>query len=392
MSGHARLSASACSRWINCPGSLALVESLPPESRNRSSKYAEEGTRLHEQAALALLGHVECADRDIQPYVTLVRDMARGHTLLIEQRVEYSAAINIPGSFGTADAIIVTNDGHELCVIDLKTGRGVEVSAEENEQLMLYALGAIETFDTVIEKDKLERIRLVISQPRLNSISEWDCTPEYLEGFRQRAMIMANRAAIYADRERDSFPGYGPLLNPGEKQCRWCAAASICPALASEVQDTIGAEFENLDAAPPSPPTDNTALALKMKAIPVVEAWCSAVRAAVEAQLLQGAPVPGYKLVEGKRGNRRWVSEKDAEEMLKSFRFTREEMYDFSLISPVGAEKLLKGAPTRWKRLSALITRTDGKPSVAPETDKRPALAVSDVSKDFEDLSSEALA
>ncbi len=397
MGEHARLSASSAHRWMQCGGSLALEESLPQEQRSKSSKYADEGTQAHSLASLALETESSCAiavatndnpawslemARDVQPYVDLVRDMSAGHTLLIEQRVEYGASIGVPGSFGTADAIIVTGDGRELIIIDLKFGMGVRVSSEENEQLMLYALGAIETHDMVIDREKLKRIRLVISQPRLGAVSEWDCSIEYLEAFRQDAskagkVAIANAAC---GREIDI-----KLLKPAEDACRFCKAASICPALAKKVEETIGAEFDNLDEQP-AVPTDNALLSLKMNAIPLIESWCKAVRAAVEAQLVQGQAVPGYKLVQGKMGNRKWEDEKVAEKLFKSFRMKTEDIYDMSLISPAVAEKRMKDSPTRWKRLETLITRTEGKASVAPESDPRPAMSVTPVSEDFEVL------
>lgn len=389
MSQHARLSASSAHRWMACPGSLALEESLPKGQREQSSKYADEGTAAHELASLALEKNESCAvvvatndhpawtlemARDVQPYVDLVREMATGHALFIEQRVDYSIAIGVRDSFGTADAIILTSDNTELMIVDLKFGRGVEVSAEENEQLMLYALGAIETYDTIIEKDKLKRIRLVISQPRLGAVSEWDCGMGYLEAFRQDAAKAASK----------TIEG-GTIYNPGEDQCRFCKAAGICPALANKIEEVIDVAFDNLDEPLPIP-TDNRLLALKMSAIGMIEDWCTAIRAAVEAQLIQGQAVPGYKLVQGKMGNRKWSDEREVEKLFKSWDLKSEDIYDMTLISPTVAEKLLKKTSTRWKVLVDLITRTEGKPSVALESDRRPALSVTPVSEDFEAL------
>jgi hypothetical protein len=129
-----------------------------------------------------------------------------------------------------------------------------------------------------------------------------------------------------------------------------------------------------------------------MDAISAIEDWCKAVRAKVEAELFAGRPVPGYKLVQGKKGNRQWTSKEEAEAMLKGFKLKVEEMYDLKLISPTSAEKLAKAAvigPRQWPKLSAYITQAEGSPSVAPESDKRPALVVTPVADAFEDLTQE---
>ena len=123
-----------------------------------------------------------------------------------------------------------------------------------------------------------------------------------------------------------------------------------------------------------------------MAAVDLVEQWCKAVRAEVESRLLQGQEVPGYKLVQGKRGARAWTSAEEAEAILKSMRLKQDEMYDLKLISPTTAEKVLKESPKRWNRIAPLISQSEGKPSVAPESDKRPALVLGAVEDDFEQV------
>jgi len=139
-------------------------------------------------------------------------------------------------------------------------------------------------------------------------------------------------------------------------------------------------------------------LAMCMAALDLVEGWCKGVRAEVERRLLAGKLLPGWKLVEGKQGNRKFADELEAESMLKSFRLKREKMYDFVLISPTSAEKLTleldeKGKPfigeKQWNKLQALITRAEGKPSVAPASDKRPAWTPPNVADDFEEVQPE---
>ncbi len=121
-----------------------------------------------------------------------------------------------------------------------------------------------------------------------------------------------------------------------------------------------------------------------MKAIPLIESWCKAIRTAVESELLSGKPVEGFKLVRGRQGNRSWTSKDEAEELLKSMRLKQEEMYSFELISPTTAEKLLKDTPRRWSKVEALITRKEGPIGVAPENDKRPAFVIAQAGEGFD--------
>lgn len=171
-------------------------------------------------------------------------------------------------------------------------------------------------------------------------------------------------------------------LNPGEKQCRFCKAKATCPALRAEVTNAVGGEPATADDFAQFMPIDTTDgigdnyLSMAMDKVGLVEDWCKAIRAEVERRLLRGTEVPGFKLVEGKQGNRAWVDQAKAEAALKALRVKADDMYDKKLISPTTAEKLLKTDAKKWAKLQELITRASGKPSVAPATDKRPALAV----------------
>ena len=157
---------------------------------------------------------------------------------------------------------------------------------------------------------------------------------------------------------------------------------ATCPALKAEISDAIGgiatpADFADLAVA------EEDDVSRAMARVELVEQWCKAIRAEVERRLFAGQPVSGFKLVEGRRGNRAWSNEAAVEKLFKSFRFKKEEMYDLKLISPTKAEKLLKTKnPGRWEKVDALTSRGDGKPSVAPATDRRPALAVSSSDED----------
>ena len=153
-------------------------------------------------------------------------------------------------------------------------------------------------------------------------------------------------------------------LNPGEKQCKFCSAKATCPALRAEVTEIVGGsaaasidEFREFAPEPVDMQTSDNYLPVAMAKVELVEQWCKAVRAEVERRLFAGQQVDGFKLVEGKRGARKWADEADAEKLLKSFRMRQDEMYDFSLISPTKAEKLFKENPKRWAKVKDLITR-----------------------------------
>lgn len=383
MAAHALLSASSSHRWLSCFGSVALTRDLPEET----SAYAEDGTRMHEAAAEMLLGQPVSVDLDdeelevVQIYVDYVTRNLGGCQLLVEQRVDYSDVIGVPDSFGTSDAIILAGDTIIIC--DLKTGRGVKVDAQENEQLMLYALGALEVFGVVGD---FQKVKVVIVQPRLDHISEWTVNVANLRVFGQHARAAAAKVI-------DMVEGRALLeLKPSESSCRWCKAKATCPALLSFVQDAVGADFDNLDAdeikTSPMGMGANS-LSVAMAAVPLVEDWCKAVRARLEAELLKGERVPGFKLVAGRNGARKWANEAEAEATLKKMKLKVEEMYDLSLITPPKAEKLAEAGvigPRQWPALQGLIVQKPGPPSVAPESDKRPAWSPAD---DFENINEE---
>lgn len=408
---HAKYSPSSAHRWMVCPGSMAL-ETLAPRAEEKPSEYAAEGTAAHELAtwvltkdapAAAYIGHQIQADGftftvdremadNVQAYADRVRDYAEDGELLVEQCMEFSEYVDHPEQFGTSDAVVLTSDGLEIQVHDLKYGRGVKVDAQDNQQAMLYALGALAEFGMVGD---FLRVRVVIHQPRLNHVSEADYTIQELMEFAKKAKQGVERCedAIHY------LEGIGNLradyFNPGEDQCRFCPAKATCPALRKEVLAAVADDFidETQPLAPQLEPAlertmDNRLLGNLLGAVDLIEGFCKAIRAAAEVELLAGREVPGWKLVEGRRGSRRWGSEQEAEDMLKSMRLKVEDMYDLKLISPTTAEKLHKAGaigPRQWPRLQELITQAEGKPSVAPADDKRPALVMTAVEDDFDD-------
>lgn len=472
---HAKLSPSGAHRWMPCPGSLFLESQYP----DRSSDAAEEGTLAHDLAAHCLKAEYNpnfwvdsdykymdhgvektariTADmaREVQKYLDYVRaQVGEGDTLMVEQRLAIFGSA-IPGQFGTTDALILQPRLRRMRKVDFKYGRGVQVYAEQNEQLMLYALGALDEFDPL--DDEYDEVVLTIHQPRLDHVDEWTVSVADLRAFEQRA-LQAGKTALSIV----SLSGGTVFLNPGDKQCKFCKAKGDCPALRDQVLATVSGDFEVVTEGgdPNAPDTvtealivlgkgeiavtiaeaekvlaaaygvapkavdfvydhesktpedffivkkptlrpaldgyeerlaalDEDHLAICMDSVDLVEGWCKATRAEVERRMLGGTAVPGWKLVQGKAGNRAWTDEEAARAALKSMRLRDDVMYDFSLISPTTAEKLhAEGTikPKQWARVQELICRSNGKPSVAPAADKRPALDIGKVEDEFSAL------
>jgi hypothetical protein len=381
---------------MRCPGSLLAEEPMP----NNSSSFADEGTAAHEfaglflseeytkEAAQALIdvlgvevnGTVWPLTKDrfepIWDYVRLVREYAKGGALYVENRVDFSNYLAQPDAFGTSDGIIVHEDEGRLTVIDLKFGMGERVDADwldkgmktrGNEQLMLYALGALYEYGWMAD---FKTVVMVISQPRLNHVSEYACSVQELLEFGEEAKAGA-AAALDPDAPRVS----------GEKQCRWCKVKGTCQTLRADVLDAVSLELSDM------PDVDADDLGSAMDMVDLVEDWAKGVREEAARRLSQGKPVTGFKLVTGRKGNRAWSNKDQAEAVLKRYRLRQNEIYDQSLISPTTAEKLLaEKFPKRWEKVQNLISRADGKPSVAPVTDKRPALVVKSVADELADL------
>ena len=408
-----------------CPGSVALSAGLtePPSS------YADEGTAAHFLAAHCLETGTEIKDyldrtillqesgdgehfeewmdqahyttgptktlnsfvvdndmvEHVGKYVSDVRRVKLGlanSELHVEQRLSIEYMTEEEEAAGTSDTVIVSDEF--LVVADLKYGMGVRVNAENNRQLKMYAASAKRKYELMHDFTK---IQVAILQPRLNHTSQHTYTLKQIEDFEgevREAVVQVNNAIDIHENGGD----LSDYLVVDEDACRWCKAKATCPKLAAFVAESIDAEFEDLTELLPLPDVvDPEVLSIKAKAIDIVEMWCKAVRGKVESVLLEGKPVPGFKLVEGKMGHRKWSDEQEAEKVFKSMRLKVDEMYDMKLISPTSAEKVLKSTPKRWARVTALITQTKGGPSVAPESDKRPAMVITQAGDEMDDLS-----
>ena len=381
MSAHAQLSPSSAVRWMSCPGSVRMCEGIP----DTSSDASLEGTMMHTVSSHCLTrgtdaaGYVGVTDPEtglilqaeqaqaVQTYVDTVRDICEttGGKLLVEQRLSIWHMTGEEDAHGTADAVILTMD--ELIVIDAKFGRGVAVDAEENPQLMMYAAAAYVEHELAYD---FKRVRMMIVQPRLNASPEWTIPVAELNEFMEDVQVSAELT-----RQPDA-----PLV-VSSKGCQWCRAKATCPAITNQIMD----DFD--DVVPET--ADERDLARIMANADMIEKWVKAVRAEVERRLLAGEPVHGYKLVQGKKGNRQWADPDAAEETLKSMRIKHDQMYDYKLASPTSIEKLAKAGdvgPRQWTKIQDLITQSEGQPSVAPESDKRPALVTSATASDFDDV------
>ena len=413
---HSYWSASKFESLMLCPGKVVLEQGAP----DSTSAYAAEGTAAHQVLtwaineglpASAYIGRIIMVeefsfevDEEMAEHVQTCLDYVEAckgpdGIVFADIRVNYSTFLDVEHhtAWGTADVIVSRDD--ELVVIDYKHGRGVEVEAERNPQMSLYALGALQAYQGVCAD--FTRVRMAISQPRVRKApSEWDCSVEELEAW----AVEEARRAVTMCRAAASNPEYNPegwaksYLRPAEKACKFCKAKATCPALREEIAVTLqGAatlpmsvdEFDNIAPVEPGATTSADFLSVALSKVDLIEDWCKAIRTEAERRLFAGEEVPGYKVVAGKKGARAWDKSVDVEALLKTMRLKDDEMYDRKVISPTTAEKLAKAGtigPRQWGKLQEVITQSEGKPHVAPLSDSRPALEIKPVADDFEKL------
>ena len=371
MSGHAErahalLSASSAHRWLACPPSAVAGEAYP----DQDTEFTREGTLAHEVAEVYAGGGrtstgyeitqemIDCAEgyRDYILELTKSDDAI----VLLEQRVDFSPWV--PDGFGTCDCILIQGD--TLTIIDYKYGVGVAVSAEDNPQMKLYALGALNDYGIALDVSKVE---MHIYQPRINNISVDSLPVDELLTWADKTVKPIAQKAIK-----------GKGTYEAGAWCKFCPHAGRCRKLTQTCTEYV--ETHSLRAAVPVLAPHEVAEVLAME--PLISLWLKRVKAQALTTMLDGGEVPGWKVVEGKLGNRKWTDEVQVAKALDEAGYSQEEVTETKLLSPAAMDKAL-GKKKVAELLDGLIDRAPGAPTIAHETDKRPVYNRAD---DFENL------
>ena len=364
---HARLSPSAGDRCLNCPPSLVLNEKFPDED----SPYAAEGTVAHKVCELKLKTELtynptifnarqktlddyieaESVDKDMQDftddYVGHVLGILRknpGADVLIEQEIELNEYI--PGCFGTADCLVMVPG--KIYVIDFKYGKHVAVSAIDNTQLKLYALGAVSMFSAIYN---FKDVELVIIQPRNGGYSNYKTTVTDLQDWAS-SFVVPNAALALSG---------GGVCEVG-KWCTFCKAKAICRAYGDKFDVTADYLVKPAELSPEE-------IAERLARFTDIEGYAKAVKAYALTQCLTGEGIPGYKAVEG-RGTRVWTDGEAAFKKANEAGFTDDLLYERVPLSLAKVEKLM-GKKLFADELGIYVYKTKGAPTLAPESDKR---------------------
>lgn len=367
---HAILSASGASRWMACTPSARLEQNF----ENKTSEYAAEGTLAHELGELKLRKELEGLSTrsfnskvkkiqedklytaDMPDYVDMYVETclervseAKAKTpdalFKIEQRLDFSEWV--PEGFGTGDFVIIADGTMEVC--DLKYGKGVPVSANNNKQMMLYALGAISEFSFLYD---IEKVRMTIIQPRLDNISTFEVTVEDILKWAEEYVRPKAELAI---------KGEGEFC--AGNHCRFCRAKAVCRARAEKNLELAQYEFQK-------PPTmDNNDIAYVLSKVDELVNWAGDVKEYALEQALKGEEFDGYKVVEG-RSNRKWSSEDDVAKVLIGQGFQENIIYTKKLDGISKIESSI-GKKEVQRLLGDYIIKPVGKPTLVPITDKR---------------------
>lgn len=363
MAQHALLSASSSHRWLNCTPSARLEEHF----ENTSSVFAEEGTAAHALAEYKLKKYLgikaempvsEFDGEELEYYtdiyvdysielITEIKKKCKDPIILIEQKLDYSCFV--PEGFGTGDLIIVADN--TLDIVDLKYGRGVAVTADDNPQMKLYAIGALVLFDFLYD---IENIRMTICQPRLENISTFEMSKDELLNWAEKELKPKAELAIN---------GEGQFI-PGE-HCRFCKARYTCRARADELMSLARHDFKL-----PSMLTEEE-IAEVLNLSQRISQWADDVYAyATEKAISEGMQWKGFKLVEG-RSNRKFINEEEVIKTCMDNGIT--DIYKQSLKGISEMEKHL-GKKRFSELLGALIEKPKGKITLVSEKDKREAI------------------
>ena len=388
---HATLSASGAKRWMSCPPSARLEERLRGIFGEKSTPFAEEGTKAHSLAELKLLREKGRLGEDdgindfnydlrrkalgdipkemdeatdyyaeiiIEKFLT-ARQSCPDAQLKLGQRLDFSRWV--PNGFGTGDAVIVSEELLEVC--DLKYGKGVPVFAENNPQARCYGLGALHCYGVLYG---FKHVRNTIIQPRLDSVTEEMLTTDELLQWAETELKPAAELA---------WKGKGEF-NPGD-HCKFCAARAICYARATKAMTIFKHGFETPGVIP-----DDAIPEILAVADTAID-WIKDLQAYALSQALRGQEWPGYKLVRGKRPPRKWVDEEEAKHQLIRAGYEPEVYTETKFKSPSNIEKLV-GKQAFEAIFATLVTQGDGALTLVPESDKRTEFTSAEA--DFSDI------
>lgn len=384
MAAHAKLSASAAHRWLNCPGSVRIAELFPVGT----SIFAEEGTLAHE-AGENMINNGEITDdlrarivkyyedtpaldgtvEEMLDYVTEYSDFVIGELqealkedpaaqVMTEQRVDLTKWI--PGGFGTTDAAVI--GGNTLHIVDLKYGKGVPVSATDNPQLRLYALGTLDMLDIVFD---IHTVKMTICQPRLGNISTDKISSAELRRWGDEVIKPGAKEAL----KKDTYEAAGPW-------CQFCPGKATCRERANH-----NMELEAFKAKKLLTPEEIGAVIGKADDL---AKWASDLKEDALTKALAGERIPGWKVVAGRSIRKFNGKEEELVRQAEGAGFDRALLYESKLLSVTAMEKLM-GKKKFAEVMGLYIDKPEGKPTIVPEADKRPAIKNNSAADDFAD-------
>lgn len=370
---HAVLSASKSHQWLECPPSIRWEEQFP--EREQSEAAAEgtvahalaedhmrktlEGKRLTVPAKIkndplfrpAMVEHVATYCEAIMETYHQMQEDGADPSVYLEVQLDLTPWV--PEGFGTADCILIGNGA--LHVFDFKYGKGVPVDAEDNPQLKLYGLGALNEFGMLYD---IDLVTLHIIQPRLDSITEWSIARDLLEWWGEYTVKPIAQTA---------FKGEGNF-NPGTSQCRWCRCKNVCRAYNTFMLDSAKARLNDSGEERQPNELSDAEIAKLLGVVEEIKRWATRVADyALEQALNEGARYPGYKLVEG-ISRRKITDEKAAAEELMVAGFTPKQTMK---LKGIGDLEDLVGVKKLNELIGKYIVKPDGKPTLVPESDKR---------------------
>lgn len=378
MGKHSILSPSGAHRWMNCTPSARLEQ----EFEENGSEAAKEGTAAHAlcEHKLKKALHMrskrpvsdynsdemeECSDAYVDfvmEQYELAKQTCKDPVVLIEQKLDFSCYV--PDGFGTGDCIIIS-DG-KLHIIDLKYGMGILVEAEENPQMKLYALGALEIYDVLYD---IKEVSMTIFQPRRENVSTWTISVDELKNWAEKEL--KPKAQMAYNGEGEYFPG---------EWCTFCRAAARCRARAEEKLKLAQMEFKM------PPLLTDAEIEEILLILPNLTKWANEITAyATDAAVNHGKEWSGFKVVEG-RSIRKYRDEDKVAEAAKEAGYT--DIYRKSLIPLTEMQKLM-GKQKFEEVLGGLVFKPPGKPTLVPVADKRPAINVMNAINEFNEIKEE---